>query len=101
MELQLCSTSRPSLPYVYGLPLNGKSLTDWRPWGEARAVVYPASVVDSLMVRGATRICVTISPHVASGRQAAGSVIGVARCGRNPVGHDGRSHPSQLVGQIC
>ena len=43
--------------------------------------------------------CVTASPHVASGRQAAGRVIGVVLCGRNPIGHDGRSNPSQVVNQ--
>ena len=39
-------------------------------------------------------ICVAASPHLASGRQAAGSVLLSASggvCGRNPVGHDGRS----------
>ena len=47
-------------PLLYGLPLNSKSLTDWGPWGEAPAVVYPASVVDSLMVRADME---SASPH--------------------------------------
>ena len=42
-------------------------------------------------------ICITASPHVTSGRQAARRVIGVVWCGRNPIGHDGRSNPSQVV----
>ena len=36
---------------LYGLPHNGKSLIDWGPRGKKPAVVYPASVVDSVVVR--------------------------------------------------
>ncbi|WP_218017564.1 hypothetical protein, partial [Polaromonas jejuensis] len=35
----------------YGLPLNGKKLTDSLAVGDAPAVVYPASKVDSDVVR--------------------------------------------------
>ena len=37
---------------MYGLPLTGRSVTDRVPFGEAPAVVYPASVVDPVVVRG-------------------------------------------------
>ena len=36
---------------IYGLPHNGKKLTDSLAFGDAPAVVYPASEVDSVVVR--------------------------------------------------
>ena len=45
---------------IYGLSHNNKSLTDWGPRGKKPAAVYPASVVDSVVVRADME---SASPH--------------------------------------
>ncbi len=79
-------------------PPNGKNLIDCDPIGKAPAVVFPASVVDSFLVRADMKSAspLATSPHVTSGYFQAARVIGVLRCGRNPFGHDSRSNPSQV-----
>jgi hypothetical protein len=42
------------------------------------------------MSRAEMEICNTAVPIAVNGRQAAELVIGIQRCGRGPVSHDGR-----------
>jgi hypothetical protein len=44
----------------------------------------------SCVSRAEMEICNTVVPIAVNGRQAAELVIGIARCGRGPVSHDGR-----------
>jgi hypothetical protein len=76
------------LTFVYGLPPQVE--TD-RYLAKRKSLAVDIRHLEwELCVRAEMEICNTVVPIVANGRQAAGKVIGIVRCGRDPGSHDGR-----------
>lgn len=51
LEIDRAFAARVTQPFIYGLPHKGKKLINGVAVGESPAVVYPASEVDSVVVR--------------------------------------------------